>query len=236
MRVRTPHIAIGLTILGLIMAAITLWLGFTWAPNVNPDDWAAPEAYRILYWHVPVAWASFNAAALLFVGSGAWFLKRLEWGWKLHVVGANLGLVYGLCVMVSGPIWGTAEWGTPWDLTDVRLNTFAILAALSLYLVMGHQAQADTEDTRDTFATVGLFGFLLVPLTIAAIRIWENRHPPPVIGGGEGSGLDSEILLVMLLGVVAFQILVIGQVMLRYLIGGLEERLMLVQTKLDERN
>ncbi len=100
---------------------------------------------------------------------------------------------------------------------------------------MGHQSQADTEDTRDTFATVGLFGFLLVPLTIAAIRIWENRHPPPIIMGDESSGLDSEILLVMLLGVFAFQILVSGQIMLRYLISGLEERLIVVQTKLDER-
>jgi len=236
MGVRAPHVAIGLSILGLVMACITLWLGFTWAPNVNPDDWAAPEAYRILFWHVPVAWASFNAAALLFIGSAAWFSKRLEWGWKLHVVGANLGLVYGLCVMISGPIWGAAEWGTPWDLTDVRLNTFAILAGISLFLVMGHQTQADNEETRDTFATVGIFGFILVPLTIMAIRIWENRHPPPIINGDESSGLDTEILLVLLFGVAAFQILVIGQMMMRYIISGLEERLTLVQTAIDGGN
>ncbi len=228
-------IAVALTLLGLMLAAITLWLGFTWAPGVNPDDWKAPEAYRILFWHVPAAWASFQAFTLLFIGSGAWFLKRLEWGWKLHVVGAQLGLVFGLCVIISGPIWGTAEWGTPWDLTDVRLNTYAVLTSLSLFLVMGHQAQADTEDTRDTFSSVGLFGFILVPITIMAIRIWQNRHPGPVIGGGEGSGLDPQILMVLLFGLFSFQILVAGQVMLRYIIVGLEDRLTEIQAKLDTR-
>ena len=235
MRREMLTVAVALTLLGLMLAAITLWLGFTWAPGVNPDDWKAPEAYRILFWHVPAAWASFQAFTLLFIGSGAWFLKRLEWGWKLHVVGAQLGLVFGLCVIISGPIWGTAEWGTPWDLTDVRLNTYAILTSLSLFLVMGHQAQADTEDTRDTFSSVGLFGFILVPITIMAIRIWQNRHPGPVIGGGEGSGLDPQILMVLLFGLFSFQILVAGQVMLRYIIVGLEDRLTEIQGKLDTR-
>ncbi len=229
-------VGVGLILIGLLMAAITLWLGFTWAPGVNPDDWKAPEAYRILFWHVPTAWASFQAFGLLFIGSTAWFLKRSEWGWKLHVVGAELGLLFGLCVIISGPIWGAAEWGTPWDLTDVRLNTYAVLTALSLFLVMGHQSQADTEDARDTLASVGLFGFILVPITIIAIRLWQNRHPGPVIGGGEDSGLDPQIMIVMLLGLAAFQILVAGQIMVRYIVAGLENRLNDVQKDIDERN
>jgi heme exporter protein C len=100
---------------------------------------------------------------------------------------------------------------------------------------MGHQAQPDTEDTRDTFSSVGLFGFILVPITIMAIRIWQNRHPGPVIGGGEGSGLDPQILMVLLFGLFSFQILVAGQVMLRYIIVGLEDRLTEIQGKLDTR-
>ncbi len=229
------NLAVALTIIGLLLASITLWLGFTWAPAVNPDDWAAPEAYRILFWHVPAAWASFLAFTLLFIGSAAWFLKRKEWGWKLHVVGAHLGLVYGMCVIISGPIWGTAEWGTPWDLTDVRLNTYAILAALSLFLVVGHQTQGDSEDSRDTFATVGLFGFLLVPLTIVAIRIWQNRHPGPVIGGGSEAGLAPEILAVLLFGLFSFQVLVIGHAMLVWAVNDLELRLAKVQMEIDRR-
>ena len=49
-----------------------------------------------------------------------------------------------------------------WDWTDVRLNTFAILTLLSLYLVMGRRSQPDGVETRDTFAAFGMFGFALV--------------------------------------------------------------------------
>ena len=226
---------IRLTILGLLMAALTIWLGFTWAPPVNPDGWAAPEAYRILFWHVPTAWGSFLAFTLLFVGSVAWFWKRLEWGWKLHVVGAHLGLVYGLCVVLSGPIWGTAEWGVPWDITDMRLNTYAMLAALSVFLVLGHESQGDSEESRDLFSTVGLFGFALVPITIVAIKFWTKRHPPPILTGSEGPSLSPEILYVLLFGMISFQILVVGHAMLVWNVNELEQRLGKVQMELDQR-
>ena len=33
--------------------------------------------------------------------------------------------------------------GSSWDWTDVRLNTFALLTLLSLYLVLGRRSQPD---------------------------------------------------------------------------------------------
>ena len=237
MQTKLLRIGVVLTLVGLALAALALWLGFTWAPDIKGDDWKAPEAYRILFWHVPSAWASFLAFTILFIGSTAWFLGRVEWGWRLHVVGAELGLLYGLCVITSGPIWGAAEWGVPWDLTDVRLNTFALLAALALFLVQGHRTQAQGEDMRDTFATVGMFGFLLVPLTYMATRFWEKRHPGPVVATGEGTGttLDPAILQVLLLSALAFQILVIGHAMLSWAAADLEVRLNRAQMELDAR-
>ena len=58
----------------------------------------------------------------------------------------------------SGCLWGAAEWGVPWDWTDVRLNSFALLTLLALLLVLGRRAQPDGVESRDTFATAGLFG------------------------------------------------------------------------------
>ena len=52
---------VALTTLGLMGAGLTLILGFIWAPSVDPEAWNSPEAYRILYWHVPLAWSSFLA-------------------------------------------------------------------------------------------------------------------------------------------------------------------------------
>jgi heme exporter protein C len=223
----------GLVLIGFSLLTLTAYLGLMWAPDVDAEAWNAPNSYRILFLHVPFAWASFMAFGLLFVGSLGWFLKRSDKLWKLVPIGGETGLLYCLGVLISGPLWGAAEWGVPWDWSDVRLNTFAILGGLALFIVLGHRASDDGEESRDTLAAVGLFGFGLVPITYMATRWWQERHPGPVIGGGEGSGLAPEILQVMLMGALATMILLAGQVCISWAVQDGEARLRRLQRELE---
>ena len=99
-----------LVYLGLLGFMLTIWMALIEAPSMG-DDWNAPESYRILFVHVPFAWVSFSGFALLFGGSLSWYIKRSERGWRFAIIGAQLGLLYSLGVLISGPIWGAAEWG-----------------------------------------------------------------------------------------------------------------------------
>lgn len=174
------------------------------------------------------------AFGVLFVGSGLWFLRRSAVGWRLHVAGSEAGLATGLMAVWSGCIWGQAEWGVPWDWTDVRLNTFGLLTLLALLLVLGRRAQPDGVESRDTFATVGLFGFILVPLTYMATRIWQIRHPGPVIASGDdGGSLAPSMTFVLLLGVAAFTVMITGHVLESMRLTSLEQRLDRLQRALD---
>ena len=203
---------LGIGSLGLLA---TVYLALVEAPPMGENaGFTAPEAYRILFIHVPFAWVSFTGFALLFGGSLAWYLRRSEIGWRLGVTGARLGLLYSLGVLISGPIWGAAEWGTPWDFSDVRLNTFAVLAGVALFVALGERNSEDTAEIRDSLSAVGIFGFGLVPLTYMATRWWQERHPGPVIGGGEDSGVDPFILQIWLIGAASMQILFIGQTLM----------------------
>ena len=222
-----------LWISGLLIALLTLILALTYTPSVDSDAMNAPSAQRIFYWHVPAAWASFLAFTLLFVGSIAWFWRRIEWGWHLHIASSEAGLLFGSMVIISGPIWGAAEWDVPWDWTDVRLNTYAVLVCLSAFLVLGRKSQPDGEDTRDTFSSIGLFGFVLVPLTYVATRFWEKRHPGPVVGPG-GGGLETEMLQVLALGAVGFTMMVMGQIVLLMYLTKQEMRIEKLQKHMDE--
>ena len=76
-----------------------------------------------------------------------------------------------------------------------------LLTALAAFLVLARRGERDGEEQRDVFSTVGLFGFILVPVTYIATRIWEVRHPGPVVGTNEGS-LDGDMGLVLAIGVV----------------------------------
>ena len=223
-----------LTALGLSGAAATLLLGLLWAPPVNPEAWNAPEAYRILFWHVPFAWSSFIAFSVLFIGSVAWYARRSELGWRLICTGSDLGLLFGLGVVISGPIWGSAEWGVPWDWGDLRLNTYGLLTAVALFLVLARNSPPEGHDTRDTIASVGLFGFALVPITALATTWYQERHPGIIIVETEETGLAPEILMVLVLGFVSFFVLFAGFAILSDSLHQMESRLSGLQRRLDE--
>ncbi|MDP6010240.1 MAG: cytochrome c biogenesis protein CcsA [Candidatus Poseidoniaceae archaeon] len=223
---------LALWILGLIAATVTLLLGFAWAPSIDNETMNAPAAQRIFYWHVPSAWASMLAFTALFIGSLAWFWKRSEWGWRLHVSAAEAGVLFGLMAVTSGPIWGQAEWGVAWDWTDIRINTFGLLTALSAYLVVARRSQPDGDDARDTFSAVGLFGFALVPLTYMATRWWERRHPGPVVGPG-GGGLEPEMATTMWIGVFSFMLLLTGLMLIEWFMVSTEQRIARIQNNMD---
>ena len=218
-------LAIPITIVGMICVVITALLGFFYAPLVDPNSWNAPEAYRILYWHVPFAWTSFLSFCLLFIGASSWYVRRSESGWTMLVIGSQLGLLFGLGVIISGPIWGSAEWGVPWDWGDVRLNSYALLTSVALFLVMSIRSQPDGEETRDTLAAIGLFGFVLVPVTAVATTLWWNRHPGVILRESEETGVDLEIKQLMGFGAFSFLVLFIGLVLLNYSIYTLRREL-----------
>ena len=223
-----------LTALGLLGAVVTMLLGFLWAPSVDPEAWNAPEAYRILFWHVPFAWSSFLAFSVLFTGSVVWYARRSELGWRLICTGSDLGLLFGLGVVISGPIWGSAEWGVPWDWGDLRLNTYGLLTAVALFLVLARNSQPEGHDTRDTIASVGLFGFALVPITALATTWYQKRHPGIIIVETEETGLAPEILTVLVLGFVSFFVLFAGFAILSDALHQMESRLSGLQRRLDE--
>ena len=120
------------------------------------------------------------------------------------------------------------------DWTDVRLNTFAILTLLSLYLVLGRKSQPDGIETRDTFSAFGMYGFVLVPITYVATRLWQIRHPGPVVGTSEGS-LNSDMSIVLFVGAISFTVLTIGYIMAGMRLTKLEMRFEELQSQYEER-
>ena len=188
---------------------------------------------RIFYWHVPFAWSSFLAFSMLFIRALSWYRNRSEWGWRWVSTGSDLGLLFGAGVVTSGPIWGSVEWGVPWDWGDLRLNTFALLTGVALFLVLSRRSQPDGQETRDTLGAIGLFGFALVPITAIATTLYQKRHPGIVVVDGEGTGLDPLMRTVLMFGTVSFMVLFVGLSMLSDSVLRLEETAEKAKRRLD---
>lgn len=232
-RIRNGIIVTSIGIFGIICTA---FLGIFYAPGVDPMAWNSPEAQRIFYWHVPFAWSSFLAFCMLFVGALSWYRNRSEWGWRWVSTGSDLGLLFGAGVVTSGPIWGSVEWGVPWDWGDLRLNTFALLTGVALFLVLSRRSQPDGQETRDTLAAIGLFGFALVPITAVATTLYQKRHPGIVVVDGEGTGLDPVMRAVLMFGTLSFMVLFVGLSMLSDSVLRLEDTAEQAKRRLDEVN
>ena len=232
-RIRNGIIVTSMGIFGIICTAL---LGIFYAPGVDPMAWNSPEAQRIFYWHVPFAWSSFLAFCMLFVGALSWYRNRSEWGWRWVSTGSDLGLLFGAGVVTSGPIWGSVEWGVPWDWGDLRLNTFALLTGVALFLVLSRRSQPDGQETRDTLAAIGLFGFALVPITAVATTLYQKRHPGIVVVDGEGTGLDPVMRAVLMFGTLSFMVLFVGLSMLSDSVLRLEDTAEQAKRRLDEVN
>jgi heme exporter protein C len=52
-------------------------------------------------------------------------------------------------------------------------------------------------------AVFGVFSFLDAPLVYFSNRLWRTQHPPPVILGGNDSGLDPTMGKVLLVAIAA---------------------------------
>ena len=119
-------------------------------------------------------------------------------------------------------------------LGDLRLNTFALLTAVAMFLVLSKKSQPDGQDTRDTHAAIGLFGFALVPITAVATTWYQERHPGVVIVNTEESGLDPQIFSGLVIGFVSFLILFIGLAILTDLVQRMEYELEQRLREIDE--
>ena len=119
-----------LTILS-ILVGIGWVLALFW---VSPDQQQG-EVYRILYLHVPTAFAAFLAAAVL-----CWYSVRALWkndqsALLTQKAAVEVGLIFTILTLATGSIWAKPTWGTWWT-WDARLTTTLILAILYVtYLI-----------------------------------------------------------------------------------------------------
>lgn len=182
---------------GLMMAA--LYLVFIYVPTEETMG----VVQRIFYFHVPVAWVSFLAFFVVFIGSILFLWKRDEKWDMLARSSAEIGIVFTSLVLITGPIWAKPAWGVWWT-WDARLTTTLIMWVIYVsYLMVRSFAVEESRGARFA-AVVGIVGFVDIPITAIAITLWRTQHPRPVIFEG---GLTPSMLLTLIICVAAFTLL-----------------------------
>ncbi len=207
-----------------IFAVITVALlgfGLYQGLVVAPTERTMGDVQRIFYYHVPSAWTAFLLFFVNFVASIVYLWKRSAGSDAIAVASAEVGVVFCTVVLVTGPIWARPVWGIWWT-WDARLTTTLVLWLIYVsYLVLRRFAAGG--QTQVLAAALAIFGFVDVPIVYMSIRWFRTQHPSPVIGGGEGSGLDPTMWHAVLWNWLAFLCLALLLVMTRYRLQRMEE-------------
>jgi heme exporter protein C len=198
----------------IVCTLALLGYGFCQAMYIAPREATMGDVQRIFYYHLPSAWIAFLLFFVNFLAS-AWYLVRRGRGADaLALASAEVGVTFCTIVLITGPLWARPVWGIWWT-WDARLTSTLVLWLIYVsYLVLRRYATGGQIPVLA--AVLGIFGFVDVPIVYMAIRWFRTQHPQPVIGGGQGSGLDSHMWAAVLWNLLAFLMLAILYMTVRY--------------------
>jgi heme exporter protein C len=156
---------------------------------------------KIFYFHVPSAYAMYIGFAVSALGSAVYLLKRDPRWDALGVAGAEVGTLFCLIVLLTGPLWARKAWGVWWT-WDPRLTT-TLLAGMIFAAYLALRSMGNAGEVEKRFAAgLALFGLVDLPLIHYSVQRWRGVHPTVITG--KGGGLESEMYWALGISFIAF--------------------------------
>src|SRR5512136_3199125 len=81
---------------------------------------------KIFYYHVPSAMLMFVSAFVCGIASAVYLFRRSAVADRVALAAGELVVLFGLIVLVTGPIWARKAWGVWWE-WDARLTSSLLL-------------------------------------------------------------------------------------------------------------
>ena len=198
-------------ILGLGMV-LALYMAFIGAPRETFSGMG--DLQRIFYFHVAAAIAGMTSCAVNFFSS-LMFMARRDRRWdNLALSAAEVGVMFIIMVLVTGPIWAKPVWFVWWTWSP-RLTLSLVLCLLYVAYLLIRNYIEDPERRALISAVFGIIAFADIPLVWFSIRWWRDIHPSAML---ETGGLGRSMRPAFLICVAAFQVLMIFLLRRRFFI------------------
>jgi len=189
---------------GLLGVSFVLFIGALYLVFIYvPTEETMGIVQRIFYFHVALAWVSFLAFFIVFLGSIQYLWKRaLKWD-IIASSSAEVGILFTTLFLITGSIWAKPIWGVWWTWSPRLTSALVLWLIYVAYLIVRSYA-ADEQRAARFSAIVGIVGFIDVPIVALAITLWRTQHPGPVVFQG---GLTPPMLFTLLVCLAAFSAL-----------------------------
>ena len=129
---------------------------------------------KIFYFHVPAAMAMFVSAIVCGIASALFLFKEHRRADRWAVAAAELAVLFGAVVLITGPLWARKAWGVWWQ-WDARLTSTLVMWMIFLaYLLLRRYGGPGSDKLA---AGVALFGMANVPFVYVSVNVWRTMHP-----------------------------------------------------------
>ncbi len=153
----------------------------------TPVDARLGVVYKIFYFHVPSAYCMYVGAGACFVGSIG-YLVRGKTSWDAFArAGAELAVLFGAIVMITGPLWAAKSWGRYWT-WDPRLTTTLLSLLLYVAYALLRSFSGGGSAEKRFAAALGILGAANIPIIHYSVRKWSGQHPTVITSQGGGLG------------------------------------------------
>lgn len=197
---------VGLVLLGVVYVRA---LAFT------PIERIQGPAQKIFYLHVPAAWSTMLAMALVGIAGILFLLTKDARYDRYGEASAEVGTVFSLVMLTTGPLWGKPIWGTWWT-WDARLTLTLFLFLLFLGYLLLRSAVIDPGLRARYSAVLGICGLVLLPFIHLSVYFFRTLHPQPIVLKPSAPSLPGPMLVTLLFSFGVFTLLYVGFVMQRY--------------------
>ena len=141
---------------------------------------------KIFYFHAPAGIVMFVAAFVCGINSARFLFRGNLRADRVASAAAELTVLLGAIVLVTGPIWARKAWGVWWD-WDPRLTSSLLLWMMFVgYLLVRRFGGPGSEKLA---AAVGIFGMCNVPFVYISVNVWRTLHPKTTVVPSLGPGM-----------------------------------------------
>ncbi|MFI5178466.1 MAG: cytochrome c biogenesis protein [Vicinamibacterales bacterium] len=157
-----------------LVIALVMFVRAPFMVDAAPYESTMGLIQKIFYFHVPAAMMTFLSAFVCGIASVLFLVGRKNAADHIAVAAAELAVVFGLIVLVTGPIWARKAWGVWWQWEARLTMTLVMWMIFIAYLLLRRFGGAGSDVLA---AAVGLFGMALVPFVYWSVNVWRTLHP-----------------------------------------------------------
>jgi heme exporter protein C len=133
---------------------------------------------KIFYFHVPSAILTLVWALVAGVASAIFLFRKSRLADYYALASAEMVVLLGSMMLVSGPLWGRKAWGVWWT-WDPRLTSSLMLWITFLAYLLLRRFGGPGSDKLG--AGMALFGMANVPFIYVSVNYWRTLHPQTTV-------------------------------------------------------